>query len=342
MSAPLRVLVTGGAGFLGRRVLEETRDLAKERGRDVWLRVLDLDHCDLADESLRGDVTDEALVRDACEGIDVVVHSAALIDWGSASPTRIHDVNVGGTHNVLAAARAAGARGVLYTSTMDCVMDGRPLIDIDEGQPYPERFMDAYAESKAIAERVALAADGEGLRTAALRPCGMYGEADPYHMDNVLRAAREGKLTFRMGAPETVFTHVYVGNVAHAHSLALFELAEPQPSIAGRPYFVTDQPAHNFFEFMKPFVERKGYAMPDRSVPAGVAKVAGAVVERACKWAAPIVAIRPFLTRSSVSVLVNSISIRSQALERDLGYLPRYGVEESARRVMEYYDERDP
>jgi len=335
---PLQVLITGGAGFLGSRVIDELRRLAVERERALTVRVLDLTECESADEAVRGDITDTAAVERACEGIDVVVHSAALIDYGSATRSRIFDVNVGGTRNVLAAARAAGARGVVYTSTMDVVMGGRSLVGIDESQPYPERFVDAYAESKAAAEQVALAENGAELRTCALRPCGMYGEADPYHMDNVIRTARAGKLTFRMGSPDTVFTHVYVGNVAYAHALAVFEMLEPEPRIAGKPYFVTDQPAENFFEFMRPFVEHDGHVMPTRSIPAGPALVAGTIVEHVCKLISPLVSVRPVLTHSSVSVLVNDISIETDALARDLGYSPRHSIEDAAARVKAYYD----
>lgn len=338
----IRVLITGGAGFLGPRIIEELRMLAAERGRSVRIRVLDLAECEAADESMLGDVANAARVAEACEGIDVVVHSAALIDYGSAPRSRIQDVNVGGTRNVLDAARNAGVRGVVYTSTMDCVMGGQSLLDIDEAQPYPERFVDAYAESKAAAEQLVLAADGEGPRTCALRPCGMYGEADPYHMDNVLRMAREGKLTFRMGSADTLFTHVYVGNVAYAHALAVFEMLEAAPRVAGKPYFVTDQPAENFFEFMKPFVEHDGHRMPTRSIPAGPALVAGTLIEALCKLISPIWSVRPVMTRSSVTVLVNSISIRSDALARDLDYAPRYTTQEATRRVMEYYDGHAP
>ena len=66
----------------------------------------------------------------------------------------------------------------VYTGTMDAVMDGGPLPDINEDQPYPPHFMDAYSESKALAEQAVLGGDDENLRTVVLRACGMYGESD--------------------------------------------------------------------------------------------------------------------------------------------------------------------
>lgn len=336
----VRVLVTGGAGFLGTRLINELRDMAATQSARVFVRSIDLRNTEHADESVVGDVSDRAVVDQATEGIDVVVHTAALIDWGNTPRSRIFEVNVDGTRHVLDAARQHGVRSVIFTGTMDAVMDGGPLVAIDETQPYPQEFMDAYAESKANAEQLVLAANGPDLRTTVLRACGMYGEADPYHMDNVLAQAEQGKLTFRVGSPDTVFEHVYVGNVAYAHALAVFAmLEEAPPSIAGNKYFVTDQPADNFFEFMRPFVEHLGYAFPppSRAVPAWIAMLAGRANEGFARLVQPVWKLRPVLTRSSVSVLTNSISIRSTRLADDLGYRPRYGTDEAFERVVAYY-----
>ena len=338
----LRVLITGGAGFLGARIITELRELAANRGRTVLVRNVDLRPSESADESVLGDISDPDVLDRVTRGIDIVIHSAAMIDWGNTPRSRVFEVNLDGTRNVVSAAKRHGVRAVLYTGTMDVVMDGGPLEDIDESQPYPARFLDAYSESKALAEQAILEAHQGGLRTAVLRACGMYGEADPYHMENVLTAVREGKLTFRIGAPDTVFEHVYVGNVAYAHALATLALADDvAPPISGRRYFVTDQQAENFFEFMRAFVERLGHDFPppSRTIPAPVAMLAGRANEAFAKLVQPVWKLRPMLTRSSVSVLTNSISIRSTRLAEDLGYAPRYSPAEAFERVLAYYED---
>ncbi|MEM7135977.1 MAG: NAD-dependent epimerase/dehydratase family protein [Myxococcota bacterium] len=343
MGDRLRVLLTGGAGFLGKRVVAELRELGEAEGQPTFVRSLDLKPSEDADESIVGDIVDAGVVRQAARDTDIIVHAAAMIDWGNTPRSRLFDVNLEGTRHVLSAARQHGVRGVVYTGTMDAVMDGGPLVEIDEDQPYPRRFMDAYAESKALAEQEVVQANGDGLRTVVLRACGMYGEADPYHMENVLDAASEGKLTFRVGAPETVFEHVYVGNVAYAHALATLALArQDEPAILGKKYFVTDQPADNFFEFMRRFVEPLGYEFPSpsRSIPAWAAMLAGRINETFARAVQPVWKLRPVLTRSSVSVLTNSISIRSTRLFDDLGYAPRYTPEEAFDRVIAYYAPR--
>ena len=338
---PLRVLLTGGAGFLGKRVISELRDLGAARDRSLYIRSIDLLPCESADDSVEGDISQPNVVDAAARDIDVIIHAAAMIDWGNTPRSRIFEVNLDGTRHVLDAARRNGVRALVYTGTMDAVMDGGSLLAIDESQPYPSRFMDAYSESKALAEQAVLEANDESLRTVVLRACGMYGEADPYHMDNVLTSARDGKLTFRVGSPETVFEHVYVGNVAYAHALATLAMVQEEPAaIVGNKYFVTDQPADNFFEFMRKFVERLGYEFPpaSRSIPAWAAMLAGRANERFARLVQPVWKLRPVLTTSSVSVLTNSISIHSTRLADDLGYEPRYSVDEAFERVVSDYE----
>ena len=96
--------MTGGAGFLGRAILREL-DATKPDS----VRVLDLGPCDAPGVEARvGDVSDYATVLDACRDVDLVIHGAAMVDWGHATRQRLEDVNVGGTRNVLRACREAG------------------------------------------------------------------------------------------------------------------------------------------------------------------------------------------------------------------------------------------
>ena len=338
------MLLTGGAGFLGKRIISELREMAATRDQEIHVRTLDLLPCEQADESMVGDITDASTVDEAARDIDIILHAAALIDWGNTPRSRLFEVNLDGTLRVLEAARNNGVRAVVYTSTMDVVMDGGPLVGIDEDQPYPDHYLDAYSESKALAEQAVLAANDANLRTVVLRACGIYGEADPYHMDSVLTSARAGKLTFRVGSADTVFEHVYVGNVAYAHALATFTMVSDEPPLLllGNKYFVTDQPAENFFEFMRKFVERLGYDFPpaSRTIPAWAAMLAGRASEAFANLVQPVWKLRPILTPSSVTMLVNSVSVQSTRLADDLGYDPRFTPEEAFERVIAYYAPR--
>jgi len=343
-----RILLTGGAGFLGHAIL---RELAKPPGDAVCVpkevRVFDLVPLDASRHAnvvpITGDVCDYPSLLRACEGVDVVLHAASLVDWGQATPQHLAAVNVGGTENVVRACREAGVPALVYTSTMDVVCGTSPVVDADETTAYPARFTNDYARTKALAEQRVLQAHGDGLTTCAVRPCGMFGERDPYHVASVLRILREGGLPFRLGSGRARFQHVYVGNVAHAHLLALRSLLAPGSPAGGQAYFVTDDvPAVNFFDFLQPIVEALGYELPprSRSLPYPLVLTVGAAFELAAALCRPFVRITPTLTRSSVRFVCHDHTFDGRKARRDLGYAPIYGEAESLSRTIAWFREQ--
>lgn len=335
----LRVLVTGGAGFLGAAIL---RELSKRPPAEV--RVFDLQSVDSTVSpgvvSHVGDIRDADAVGQACHGVDVVIHAASQIDWGHATPEELALANVGGTEIVLRACRDAGVRGLVYTSSMDAVCGTRPLVQADETCPYPRRFANEYARTKALAEQAVVRAHGPALRTCVLRPCGMFGEGDPYHVANVLRVVKEGSLPFRIGDGRAAFQHVYVGNVAHAHVLAMHAVLDPESPVGGEVYFVTDDtPAVNFFDFMEPILAQLGYALPpkSRSVPYGLAFAVGALLEGVAFGCRPFFRFTPTLTRSSVRFIGHDHTFVGEKARRDLGYAPLYPEAEALERTVAWF-----
>jgi nucleoside-diphosphate-sugar epimerase len=168
----------------------------------------------------------------------------------------------------------------------------------------------------------------------------MFGEGDPYHVANVLRVVAGGHMPFRVGDGRARFQHVYVGNVAHAHVLALGKLTEPEAVIGGQAYFVTDDsPASNFFDFMEPIVGALGYSLPpkSRSVPYPVMLALGAVVEAAAAAARPIHRFVPTLTRSSVRFVCHDHTFDGGRARRELGYAPIYSEADAIQRTVEWF-----
>lgn len=343
------VLVTGGAGFLARALVRELRRPGPAgESPPEEIRLFDVREADPGGVpgvvALRGDVRSRVDLREACRGADAVIHTASLVDFGHASERALDAINVGGVETLITACREAGVRALVHTSTMDVIYARRPVAQGNETLPYPARFADAYARSKALGEQKALAANGDGLRTCAIRPCGMYGEADPYHVSNVLRMARSGGLLARLGSGRAVFQHVYVGNVAHAHVLALRDLLQPDSRAAGQVYLITDYPAVNFFDFMAPIAERLGEKFPPRTrrVPYPLAYGLGAALELAAKALRPVLSFHPALTRSSVRIVCQDFSFSGDKAVRDLGYKPIYSEAESLDRTVAYFREHGP
>jgi nucleoside-diphosphate-sugar epimerase len=317
-----RCLVIGGAGMLG---FEIVRQLLTA-GRQV--RILDLEPApEPICEARVGDIRSAADVAAACAGVDVVFQTAAAV-WDVGTPARTYEeVNVAGNRLVIDTCRKLGIRRLVYTSTIDVVVDGRqPIIDGDESIPYPKRMPgDPYSCTKIQAERLILAANGPALATCALRPVGMYGPRDRYHLGNVLAMARKGN-KIRLGSGRARFSHAYSENVAHAHLCAATHLF-PGSKAAGQAYFIGDHyPARNFFDFMEPYLEALELPVPRWSIPYPVAYALACVAER--------VAPDSNFNRFAVVQTCVDHTYRHDRAERDLCYRPIVSAEEAFRRTL--------
>jgi sterol-4alpha-carboxylate 3-dehydrogenase (decarboxylating) len=121
-------------------------------------------------------------------------------------------------------------------------------------------------------------ADGPDLNTTALRPAGMYGPRDKYHIASIIELSKS-KMNIKLGDGSACFSHVYSENAAHAHVLAARHL-KPGGPVAGQFYFITDhQPALNLFDFMEPFLRELGYPVPKRTIPYRLAYFLGGLSE---------------------------------------------------------------
>ena len=322
----MKVLVTGGGGFLGGAVVRRLRG----RGWSVrsftrtaypWLDELGV-------EQVLGDLADPDAVARAVAGTDVVVHIAAKAGvWGR--PADFHATNVAGTANVLDACRAAGVRRLVYTSTPSVVHGGDDLEGADESVPYPTHYDAPYPATKAEAERAVLAANGPDLATVALRPHLIWGPGDPHLIPRVLARARAGKLR-RIGTRPVKVDVTYVDNAADAHVLAAEKLDVGAPP-AGKAYFVSNGEPVELWEFLNRILAAAGLPPVTRSVSAWKARLAGRVLERTYRWLR--LPGEPAMTRFVAAQLSTSHWYDISAARRDLGYEPAVSVEEGLRRL---------
>lgn len=317
-------LVTGGAGMLGRALVSQL----VQRGKKV--RVLDIERAaDERAEVIVGDVRDADIVKEVCKGVDVVIHAAAAVWDPKLSPSLYYDTNVVGTQVVIDACLECQVPRLVYTSTIDVVMDGKQAHRFaDESLPYPAdpRKMNIYAYTKMLAEQAVIKANGPRLATCALRPAGMYGPGDRYHITNIIRNAKHG-LNIRLGDGKAKFSHVFSGNVAHAHILAAEHLTPDSP-VAGQVYFITDHDTGNFFDFMIPYLEAMGIPPPRISIPRGVANILAWFVEK--------INPRSNFNRFSVYCTCVDHTFVHDKATRDFGYQPIFSAEESFRITLDW------
>lgn len=180
-----------------------------------------------------GDINNEEQIVSALRksGSTCIIHTASP-PAGLKNSSLYYKVNEEGTRTVIAAAMAAGVRKLVFTSSAGVIFNGTDIVDIDERYPFPKEPLDAYNDSKAKAEALVLAANGQGgLLTVALRPAGIFGPGDRQVMAGLYAVYEQGQTRYQIGDNRNLFDWTYVGNVARAHLLAADKLDTPPPAI---------------------------------------------------------------------------------------------------------------
>jgi 2-alkyl-3-oxoalkanoate reductase len=325
----MKALVTGGGGFLGTAIVRLLRSRNDEVTVFARNRYAHLDG--LGVRTLPGDLCDAGAVRAAVAGMDVVFHVGALAGvWGPRQA--FWDVNVAGTRNVLTACRAAGVARLVYTSTPSVVFGEDDLCGVDESVPYPNRYLAAYPETKAVAEREVLAACDERLLTVALRPHLIWGPGDPHLIPRVLDRARRGRLV-QVGDGRNLVDIVYIDNAAEAHVLAA-EALQPGAACAGRAYFISQGEPVALWPWLNRIITATGLPPVTRTLSYATARRIGA----ACEFVYGVCRVRrePPMTRFVAAQLAKSHYFDIAAARRDLGFAPRVSTEEGVERLLAY------
>ncbi len=326
----MRVLVTGGGGFLGgaivRRLLEQGHQVVSvARGDYPELRALGA-------ETVRVDLTDVHRVIDAAAGCDVVFHVAAKAGvWGKEKD--FYDANVTGTASVLAACRAHGIPKLVYTSTPSVIHAGGDIEGGDNSLPYPDHFEAPYPATKAIAERAVLAANSDVLSTVAIRPHLIWGPGDTNLGPKLVARSRAGRLRL-VAAPGKRVDACYIDNAVDAHILAA-ERLEPDAACAGQAYFVTNDEPEPAADIINGILKAAGQPPCEAYLPAGLAYAVGWLMELA--WKLLPLADEPPMTRFLAKQLSTSHHYDLTATREDLGYAPRVSTAQGMEKLAAWY-----
>ncbi len=334
-------LVTGAAGLLGRNLVKAL--LARGAGVRALVHhaPLRFEHERL--ECLTGDVTDAARMPAACEGVDTVFHTAAVIALlGGRSATRAYSdaawkINVGGTENLLSASRAQGVGRFVYTSSVDVCFDGNACVEMNQRTPYASKPKSVYAATKIAAEKLVLAANGQGgLYTCAVRPDGIYAPEENVILDTIVKQAARGMLRVAIGSAETLQDNSYIDNLVHGELLAAEHLG-PDGTASGKAYFITDYAPQNTFAFFRPIFEGLGVPFPKHRIPrALVAPILSLWEHLHFRFG---IAPPPFGPYALDKITVSHYGSIEDA-KRDLGYTPIKTYEQAIAECLPYCRER--
>lgn len=320
----MKVVVTGGTGFLGRHVvwrLAARGDEVVFTGRRAaaaaevrrfapaarWCR---LEH---------GTPGASRILIDCAARADAIVHCAALSSpWGSRDA--FHRANVASAAEVANACRAAGVRRLVHVSTPSIYFDFKDRLGIAEDAPLPKPANE-YARTKALAER--LVARDHHAETAILRPRALFGPWDTTLVPRLLRVLERGGFPLMRGG-RALLDLTYVDNAVDAIVLALTAPLSQRVAVYnvsnGEPIEVRTLLAKISDIFGVPVRTRRVW-WPAASALARGLEVWGALAGR-----------EPPLTRYTAGVLAFSQTLDIRAIARDLGYAPRVSIEEGMRR----------
>src|SRR5580700_3528439 len=215
----MTTLVTGAAGFLGSHIARQL--VARGESVRVLLRPSSQNRAiaDLPLEYVTGDLRDTASLDRAMKGIRRVFHAAADYRLWAKHSQDIYDSNVGGTKNILAAAKRAGVEQFIYTSTVATIAVDRPSLPNESTDARLEEMVGHYKRSKWMAEREALNAAKEGLPVVVVMPTTPVGPGDwkPTPTGKLIVDFLNGKMP---GYVETGLNFAGVEDVATGHLLA--------------------------------------------------------------------------------------------------------------------------
>lgn len=344
--------VTGAGGFLGKAIC--LRLLAAgikvtgfARGHYPELEALGV-------VMLQGDLVNKDLLQQAMQGCDIVFHVASKAGvWGDRDS--YFCPNVKGAANVIAACKALKIDKLVYTSTPSVTFAGQDESGIDESTPYATRFLNHYAHSKAIAEKMMLDANQVGdmplenpdvtqvssqvttqatapyaLKTVALRPHLIWGPGDPHLVPRVLSRGRLGKLKL-VGREDKLVDTIYIDNAAYAHVLAALELCQAKPKCQGKAYFLSNDEPITMAEMINLILACDALPPVTKRVPQSVAYVAGAVLESVHYLLKK--QEEPMMTRFVARQLSCSHYFDISAAKRDLGYRALVSINQGMARL---------
>lgn len=313
----MSTLVTGGTGFLGRRLVErlltqgrEVAVLARRPASDLEKRGV---------RFVRASLDDAAAVEAACVGVTTVFHTAARVGvWGRYDD--FFRTNVLGTRAIVSGCRRHGVRQLVYTSTPSVVYNGHDLANADESLPLTTDCPSSYPLTKAIAEREVLAANSPELRTVALRPHLIWGVGDPHLVPRVLARARAGRLRI-VGSGRNRVDMVHVENAVDAHLLAEKAISSDPRTATGGAYFITNGEPVVLWDWINSLLTALGEPPVTKSISLRAASNLGAVCE--ALWRVLPLKGEPPMTRFIAAELAKDHWFDLTAAQRDLGYTPR-------------------
>jgi nucleoside-diphosphate-sugar epimerase len=316
---PVKVLVTGATGKVGYAVASAL----VERGDDVRVLLRDPAAAKVPEgvERCKGDVRDTESLVGAVRGCELVFNAMGLPEQWLMDERLFHEVNAVGSENVARAARAAGVRRLVHTSTID-VFEAEPGTRFDESKLAARPKGTAYERSKQEAERLVLDATG-GMEVVMVNPAAVYGpgpagSASPE--EGIFRPLVKKRLP---ALPPGGMGMVFSDGVAAGHLLAA-ERGKP-----GERYILCDQHVT-----MRDLADRVVLLAGRGRVPPQLSPRVARFLARAGENLSRMIRKPPLLSRGQLYFFLWNAAPDSSKAQAQLGWEPT-ALDDGIRRTLE-------
>ena len=326
----MRLFVTGGGGFLGLAIVRQLCARGDEvvtysRNHHQSLDRLGVKQC-------LGDFSDYGVIKQAMTGCDAVFHVGAKTGpWGKYKD--FHLTNVKGTENVVQACRELGIKNLVFTSSASVVFNGKNSEGHNESLPYPEKYRACYPQTKAIAEKLVMAADDLSLNTVCLRPHLIWGPEDPHFLPRLFEKSKAGKLRI-LGRSLNEVDCTYIDNAAKAHLQVLNQLLQNPARVEGKVYFISQDAPIPIAELINKLLASGELPAVTKRLSPGIAHFAAWFLERIHVIFG--LSSEPLVTVFLAQQLSTSHWYDISASKQDFGYRVEVSLEKGMERLREW------
>ncbi|MEC8421133.1 MAG: NAD-dependent epimerase/dehydratase family protein [Verrucomicrobiota bacterium] len=325
----MKILVTGGRGFVGRAIAKKLIELGHEV--ETLSRALHgRNKCGVKHHQI--DLSKNIQDREVFDGVECVFHVAAKA--GIDGPFKeYYTANFLGTQNLLKVSKEKGVQYFIYTSSPSVVFSGKPIINGREDMPYVSSRMSSYSLTKAMAEKEVLNSNSNGVfSTIALRPHLIWGEGDPHLLPKVISRHRSGKLKI-VGNGQNHVDLTHIDNVVEAHIAAFNNLVLGSP-IGGNAYFISQNEPVNLWDWLNSLFKSLNLKPLNKRISFRKAYVAGAALESLWKIL-PIKSDLP-MSRFVACQLAHDHWFSTQAAKSDFGYEPVLSMDAAMKKTISW------
>ena len=323
----MKLFVTGGGGFLGHAIVRQLCAKGHEvvsfsRGNYPALDKLGVTH-------VEGNISDYAVLKRAMMGCEAVFHVASKVGtWGKYKDFYL--ANVTGTENVLKACRELGIRNLVFTSSPSVVYNGKDSEGQNESLPYPPKYDAWYPQTKAIAEKLVMAANSAFLKTVSLRPHLIWGPEDRNMLPRLFEKSKAGKLRI-LGSSANRVDCIYIDNAANAHLQAFAQLLQDPTRVEGKTYFISQGSPIPISELINQLLATGGNPPVTKHLSPGIARFAGRLLETTYRIFG--ITAEPAITLFLARQLSTSHWYDISAAKQDFGYEVEVSLEEGMERL---------